>query len=66
MSDYIRRPKHVHAANVRIAPSNKPYVGKELLPPPGTDPRRLIAFTLPSRIGDRLHYPDGRIETPHG
>lgn len=36
------------------------YQGDELKPNPGMPPERLYAFTLPSRNGKWLHYPDGR------
>jgi hypothetical protein len=38
------------------------YNGADLRPLPGLHPSRLEAFSLPSRIGNRLHYPDGRVE----
>lgn len=37
------------------------YQGTELHPDPGMPAGRMYAFTLPSRMGDRLHYPDGRV-----
>lgn len=44
-------------------PPSHQYQGTELQLNPGMDPERLRAFTLPSRVGDQLHFPDGRIET---
>ena len=38
------------------------YQGAELRQNPGIVPGRMHAYSLPSRIGDRLHYPDGRVE----
>ena len=38
------------------------YQGTELQPTPGIGPERFAAYALPSRIGDWLHYPDGRVE----
>ena len=38
------------------------YQGTELKPDPSIPPERMHAFTLPSRAGDWLYYPDGRIE----
>lgn len=38
------------------------YPCPELQPLPGITPDRFAAFALPSRIGNRLHYPDGRVE----
>lgn len=37
------------------------YHGQELLRNPGIGPERFTAFELPSRVGDRLYYPDGRV-----
>lgn len=38
------------------------YTCPELARNPGIQPERFAAFALPSRMGDRLHYPDGRVE----
>lgn len=38
------------------------YDGAELKPLPGLTADRFAAFALPSRIGNSLHYPDGRVE----
>lgn len=38
------------------------YSGAELQRNPGISADRYAAFDLPSRMGDRLHHPDGRIE----
>ncbi|THJ36197.1 hypothetical protein E8K88_02735 [Lampropedia aestuarii] len=46
----------------KYEPPSNCYQGVELRLNPGIDPERLRAFTLPSRVGDQLHYPDGRIE----
>lgn len=43
-----------------------PYDAPELKPQPGILPDRLEAFSLPSRIGNQLHYPDGRVELLDG
>lgn len=43
-------------------PPESQYQGIELQLNPGIDPERLRAFSLPSRVGDQLHYPDGRVE----
>ena len=40
----------------------KPYTCPELLPVPSITPGRAKAYTLPSRMGNHLHYPDGRVE----
>lgn len=36
------------------------YSGVELQRNPGITAERYAAFQLPSRVGDRLHWPDGR------
>lgn len=37
------------------------YIGRELQRNPGMTSDRFVAFTLPSRIGQRLFWPDGRV-----
>jgi len=39
-----------------------PYRCPELRRNAGINAERFVAFDLPSRIGQRLHYPDGRVE----
>ncbi|MFD2297729.1 hypothetical protein QRO11_15525 [Paracidovorax citrulli] len=43
-------------------PPDGTYLGTELQRSPGIPADRYQAFELPSRMGDRLHYPDGRVE----
>jgi hypothetical protein len=45
-----------------ISVSRVHYQGTELQATPGIGPERFAAFALPSRVGDWLHYPDGRVE----
>lgn len=42
---------------------NRPkYEGKELQTNAGLPDSRMEAYKLPSRVGQRLYYPDGRVE----
>ena len=43
-------------------PSRSQYQGDELKGNPGIPASRMHAFTLPSRVGSRLHYPDGTVK----
>lgn len=38
------------------------YDGAELKRPPGVDHARFVAFELPSRMGDKLYYPNGDVK----
>lgn len=42
--------------------NSEPYKCPELKDTPGIPASRMRAFTLPSRVGDRLHYPDGTVK----
>ena len=37
------------------------YTCPELRPDPSIDPARMVAHGLPSRVGDLLYWPDGRV-----
>lgn len=60
-----RMPRHARLMSAP-APTAGPsarvngYRCPELARPAGVTAERFIAFTLPSRVGDWLHYPDGR------
>jgi hypothetical protein len=43
-------------------PSRDNYQGDELKHNPGIPASRMHAFTLPSRVGARLHYPGGTVK----
>ncbi len=55
----MRQP---HDDNHPYKPPASEYQGAELLLNPGILPGRMHAYTLPSRVGDWLHYPNGDVE----
>lgn len=57
-----RLPKSFAATPRHVRVVEGLYQGNELQRNVGIDPARLAAFALPSRVGNRLHYPDGRVE----
>jgi hypothetical protein len=44
------------------ASSSDGYDGADLRPIPGLPHSRLVAFSLPSRVGNRRYHKDGRVE----
>jgi hypothetical protein len=48
-------------ASVRVSRMLGTYDGAELRPDPGIPASRMEAYRLPSRNGDRLEWPDGRV-----
>lgn len=57
----------------QVAPPARPslmrgtgYTCPELQPDPSILPSRMVAHKLPSRVGDLLYWPDGRITDPDG
>lgn len=55
-------PASTRAAPRQVHKVRGTYQGEELRRNVGIDPARLEAFALPSRVGNRLYYPDGRVE----
>ena len=56
-----RQPNQVaQARTITRTNGEGTYLGEELRPAPGIPAERFAAFAMPSRIGDRLHYPGGR------
>lgn len=47
--------------NTRSIHERGTYQGEDLLPAPGIPAGRFAAFRLPSRHGDRLHHPGGKV-----
>ena len=50
-----------HIAAPRRIVTSGPYDGRELAPATGIAPARMAAYSLPSRIGNQLYWPDGRV-----
>lgn len=73
LENHRREQREMRARSPRAArpfptlatgPSSRPngYPCPELARPAGVAESRFVAFTKPSRVGDWLHYPDGRKE----
>ena len=62
----LAKRQNARASNATVssrwAPNRAPYTCPELAPNPAIPEARTRAFKLPSRVGNRLHYPDGTIE----
>lgn len=56
------RPGAASAGPINNASSRGLYDGRELQRSPGVPAARFAAFDLPSRVGRRLVWPDGRVE----
>jgi hypothetical protein len=54
--DFAKARSFVNASSVGT------YDGADLRQIPGLPESRQAWFSMPSRIGNRLHYPDGRVE----
>ena len=49
-------------ARITAASMRETYTATELQVNPGILPERMAAYALPSRVGNKLHYPGGRVE----
>jgi hypothetical protein len=59
------RAENAAVAQIRTfvnASRNDAYDGADLHPIPGLPSTRLDAFSLPSRVGNRLYHKDGSVE----
>jgi len=66
------RQRRARREKITTAPRERPisnatardrYDGAELRRSPGLTPGRFAAFDLPSRMGNRLYFPNGHMET---
>ena len=58
----LQRLRSQSAKPKSTRPGPGDYQGTELHRNAGLPDARFVAFTLPSRVGGRLYYPDGRVE----
>ena len=58
----LQRLRSQSAKPKSTGPRPGDYQGTELHRNAGLPDARFVAFTLPSRVGGRLYYPDGRVE----
>ena len=61
-TNVLQRLRSQSAKPKSTGPRPGDYQGTELHRNPGLPDARFVAFTLPSRVGGRLYYPDGRVE----
>lgn len=61
-TNVLQRLRSQSAKPKSTGPDPGDYQGTELHRNPGLPDARFVAFTLPSRVGGRLYYPDGRVE----
>ena len=61
-TNVLQRLRSQSAKPKSTSPGPGDYQGTELRRNPGLPDARFVAFTLPSRVGGRLYYPDGRVE----
>ncbi len=61
-TNVLQRRRSQSAKPKSTSPGPGDYQGTELHRNAGLPDARFVAFTLPSRVGGRLYYPDGRVE----
>ena len=61
-TNVLQRLRSQSAKPKSTRPGPGDYQGTGLHRNAGLPDARFVAFTLPSRVGGRLYYPDGRVE----